>query len=59
LSEFFRIEASDIPFTFRCLKCNKEVKLSIYDVMEVGDPMCCDEEMDLDQYCYFKKASGL
>jgi hypothetical protein len=55
MSELFRVKTSDIRFTFRCLECNKKAKLSIYDVMKVGDPMCCDEEMDLDEQCYFVK----
>jgi len=55
MSKFFRVNTSDIPFTFRCLECKKEAKLNIHDVIETGEPMCCDKEMDIDEYCYFKK----
>jgi len=38
----------NIIFEFKCLKCNKVVYINIHEILEVGNPMCCDEEMEID-----------
>jgi len=42
----------DIIFKFKCLQCNKEVMININEILEVGNPICCDdEEMKIDDEC--------
>ena len=47
--------AGSVLFKFECLKCCKIVKINIFEVLEVGYPMCCDEEMDISMRCTLKE----
>jgi hypothetical protein len=33
--------------TWKCQECGRTVSVSYEELLEIGTPMCCDEEMDL------------
>jgi len=47
-----KLGCNSVLFKFKCLKCEKEIKVNVYEILEVGTPMCCDEEMDLSFRCF-------
>lgn len=47
--------AGSVLFRFTCLKCSKKVEVNIFEVLHIGTPMCCDEEMDININCIVKE----
>ena len=46
------LDAKEALFKFECQECKEIYYLSIFDILESGHPMCCDEEMEIDEGCY-------
>jgi len=44
-------EVNDVLFKFKCLNCDNEEKINICEILEIGHPICCDEEMEIDDRC--------
>jgi hypothetical protein len=47
-------DSQKILFKFRCVKCYKKQEIDIYEILEVGNPICCDEEMEIENFCTLK-----
>ena len=48
------LDTGKVLFKFKCLECSNIVKVNIYEILEVGDPICCDRKMDISERCYSK-----
>ena len=33
--------------TWKCTKCGRKAKVSYEDILDIGTPICCDEDMEL------------
>lgn len=46
------MKANKVLFKFECEDCGDITHIDIYEVLSVGHPLCCDEEMEIDDGCY-------
>ncbi|MFW9871556.1 MAG: hypothetical protein ACFFG0_00450 [Candidatus Thorarchaeota archaeon] len=46
------LDAQKTFFKFECGKCGEIKYINVFEILEVGHPLCCDEEMEVDEGVY-------
>ena len=47
-------KVEEILFKFTCTECGNEDYSDAYNLLYSGHPLCCDEEMEVDDKCFRK-----
>lgn len=43
-----KVPVDNIAFSFQCPECEESVNVTLTDMLEIGTPMCCDCDVDME-----------
>jgi len=46
------MEATKALFKFECKICNKIIHINVFEILDIGYPLCCEQQMEIDEGLY-------